>query len=163
MKRFSVYYCIHRSSLFGGIGLFSAAQTNGLERIIVEKYYVSSKQDSEASNLTGKLAKGSVTYRVFVDLVPGHRFSMAYGSSTHPLFFKTNTYFYNHIENGSTVASTVLKRKLSKNTLMLDSWLSVGTAAEADVVPTRHKGRKASPVKTIAAIAEELNAANVPC
>ena len=81
--------------VFGGIGLFSAAQTNGLERIIVEKYYVSSNQDSEAPNLTGKLAKGSVTYRVFVDLLPGHRFSMAYGSSTHPLFFKTNTGKYN--------------------------------------------------------------------
>jgi len=116
--------------VFSGISLFSMAQSNGLEGIIVEKYYVSSEKDSEASNLTGKLAPGSVTYRVFVDLLPGHRFSMAYGSSTHPLFFKTNTYFYNHIENGSTIASAIIKRNLSKNTLMLDSWLSVGTAAE---------------------------------
>jgi hypothetical protein len=121
------------SIVFSGISLFSMAQSNGLEGIIVEKYYISSKQDSEAPNLTGKLAPGSVTYRVFVDLLPGHRFSMAYGSSTHPLFFKTNTYFYNHLENGSTVASTVIKRKLSKNTLMLDSWLSVGTAAEGSL------------------------------
>ena len=49
------------------IGSFSFAQ--GLDNIIVEKYYVSNAND--ASGSAGALPVGSVTYRFFADLATG--------------------------------------------------------------------------------------------
>jgi hypothetical protein len=110
---------------------FSAQETrHGLEGIIVEKYYKTTKEDLLVNNIGGNLKKNSTTYRIFVDLLPGYRFQAAYGSGEHPLYIKTTTDFYNNIDKGSTVASLIPRRSLGKNTVMLDSWISVGTAGE---------------------------------
>jgi hypothetical protein len=109
---------------------FSLLAQNGLENILVEKYYVSNADDTLANSYAGKLPIGSTTYRIYADLLPGYRFQMAYGSRTHKLFFKTSTLFFNNEDKGDVIPNVIAKRTLHKNTVMLDSWLSAGSAAE---------------------------------
>ena len=105
-------------------------QQQGLEGILVEQYYMSGKNDLAANSFAGELKKNAVTYRIYVDLLPGYRFQAAYGSKEHPLFIKTSTSFFNNTDKGGVVASVIPRRSLGKNTVMLDSWLSVGSASE---------------------------------
>ncbi len=103
---------------------------NGLENIIVEKYYVSDENDTISNSYAGKLPVGSTTYRIYADMLPGYRFQAAYGSSNHELFIKTSTLFFNNEDRGNPIANVMPQRNLGKNTVMLDSWLSVGAAGE---------------------------------
>ena len=98
---------------------------NGLDTVIVEKYYISNADDSIGS--VGILPVGSVTYRIFVGMRPGYNFQMAYGSSSHPLTINTTTFFFNNEDRGAT-NPTYTKSQAKNNTVMLDSWLSVGAA-----------------------------------
>jgi hypothetical protein len=102
----------------------------GLEKIIVEKYYISTAEDTNANNIAGKLPIGSTTYRIYVDLLPGYKFLAAYGSPEHELFIKSSTQFFNNEDHGAIIANVIPFRTLKKNTVMLDSWLSVGAAGE---------------------------------
>ena len=106
------------------LGVFAHAQ-NGLENLIVETYYISNANDAAGS--VGTLPVGSVTYRFYVDMLPGYKFEMAYGNSIHPLLFNTTTSFFNNEDRGATTP-TYTKTQASHNTVMLDSWLSVGAA-----------------------------------
>lgn len=110
-----------------GLGLlftsvFAQAQ-NGLENVIVEKYYVSNAADAAGS--VGTLPVGSVTYRIYADLLPGYKFQAAYGIPTHALTFSTTTTFFNNEDRGATTP-TYTKTQARSNSVMLDSWLSVG-------------------------------------
>lgn len=105
------------------LGFIVHAQ-NGLENIIVEKYYIADAKDAAAEK-SGTLKSGAVTYRIYVDMLPGYRFQAAYGIPDHELIITTTTYFYN-AENGATTANDISYKELPVNTLMLDSWLSVG-------------------------------------
>lgn len=122
---------IKSSVLFIGLffSQFLIAQS-GLENIIVEKYYVSDDNDTLSNKITGNLPIGSTTYRIYVDLKPGYRFQAAYGNPEHPLKIETTTSFFNNTVNGSTIPNVIPQRSLNKNTVMLDSWLSVGAAGE---------------------------------
>ncbi len=131
--------------MFLGLGLFissiSAYAQNGLECVVIEKYYISNAADaiaadddlSNAGYTTGTLPAGSVTYRIYADMLPGYKFQALYGSYDvnqtyyHPLRFKTTTKFYNN-SNGNTSPSWT-KSSCKNNVLALDSWLSVGAAA----------------------------------
>ncbi|GDX52216.1 hypothetical protein LBMAG27_12630 [Bacteroidota bacterium] len=101
---------------------------HGLEKIIVEKYYVSDSADSKASG--GNLPVGSVTYRIFVDLLPAYRLQAVYGVPGHVMQIATTTSFFNNADDGAAIANYISSDKLKSNTLMVDSWLSVGAAAE---------------------------------
>ena len=57
---------------------------NGLEGVIVETYYVSEPNDTNANIVGGVLPVGSVTYRVYLDLLPGYKFQVCYGIIDHP-------------------------------------------------------------------------------
>lgn len=121
-----------RNILFGLAFLFSASHVNaqtGLQNIIVEKYYVSDAADEAAS--IGVLPVGSVTYRIFVDMKQGYKFQAAYGTTTHTLFIKTTTSFFNNEDRGA-VSPTYTKTQAKSNTVMLDSWLSVGAACSGN-------------------------------
>jgi hypothetical protein len=109
------------------LAFFGQAQ-NGLEGIIVEKYYIANAADAAGS--VGTLPVGSVTYRIWVDMLPGYKFKMAYGDGANPLKLTTTTTFFNNEDRGATTPSyTVTQAKA--NTVMLDSWLSVGAANSA--------------------------------
>jgi len=111
------------------IGFFAQAQ-NGLEQLIVEKYYVANAADAAGS--VGTLPVGSVTYRIYADMLPGYKFQMAYGSSTHTLKFTSSTSFFNNGDYGYYTPN-YSKTNAQNNTVMLDSWLSVGAACNGNM------------------------------
>ena len=61
------------------VSTLAARAQNGLESIVVEKYYVSNAADAAGS--TGTLPVGSVTYRIWADMLPGYNFQALYGVS----------------------------------------------------------------------------------
>lgn len=107
-----------------------AISQNGLESIIVEKYYISDANDTASNKFSGKLPIGSTTYRIFVDMLPGYRFHAAYGDKNHELKIETTTQFFNSEDLGNKIPNVIPRRSLKKHTNMLDSWLSVGAAGE---------------------------------
>ena len=113
------------------LGAFAHAQQQGLERIVVEKFYVSNAADSAGSY--GTLPVGSVTYRIYADMLPGYKFQSAYGSSTHTLVLSTTTSFFNNTDRGLTTPNTISKTNTGHNTVMLDSWLSAGAACNGNL------------------------------
>lgn len=109
---------------------FRGFTQDGLEGIVVEKFYVSTKADNAGKLYSGDLPEGSVTYRIYVDLKPGYRFQAAYGSPQHPLVIESTDNFYNHLENGNIQPNIIPERTYKKNITLLDSWLSAGACAE---------------------------------
>lgn len=103
----------------------TAVHAQGLENVIVETYYVSDANDTMTNADGGVLPVGSVTYRIYADLLPGYRFQAAYGVPGHELRIGTTTLFFNNEDRGATTP-TYSKTNAKNNTVMLDSWLSVG-------------------------------------
>lgn len=120
MKRI---FLLLAASIFGG----SAFSQNGLEQIIVEKYYKSEANDTNANSIGGVLPVGSVTYRIYVDMLPGYKFQAAFGVPGHELRLETSTLFFNNEDRGA-IFPTFTKNQSRLHTVMVDSWLSVGAA-----------------------------------
>jgi hypothetical protein len=120
MKIFTLGICLIFSALF------TYAQ-NGLECVIVEKYYISDDNDTTVNSDGGVLPPGSVTYRLYADMLPGYKFQAGYGVDVplHELKIETSTLFFNNEDRGD-VSPTYSKTNAAHNTVMLDSWLSVG-------------------------------------
>lgn len=116
-------------TLIVGLVAFStiARSQNGLEQIIVEKYYVSTAVD--AANSLSTLPEGSVTYRIYADMLPGYKFQAMYGDEKHTFKVATTTKFFNNEDRGEIFAENILPSYLKTNTVALDSWFSVGAAA----------------------------------
>lgn len=106
------------------MGALAQAQ-NGLENVIVETYYISDANDSLANLDGGVLPVGSVTYRIYADMLPGYKFQAGYGVPGHECRIETSTLFFNNEDRGNTTP-TYTKTQAKLNTVMLDSWLSVG-------------------------------------
>jgi hypothetical protein len=103
----------------------------GLENIIVETYYVSDANDASVNDLGGELPVGSVTRRIYVDMLPGYKFQAVYGLPNHELRIATTTQFFNNIDRGAT-SPTYTKNQAKDNTVMLDTWVSVGAACSGN-------------------------------
>lgn len=99
---------------------------NGLENIIVERYYVSNAADAAGS--IGALPVGSVTYRIYADLLPNYKFQAIYGVPGHEFRIATTTAFFNNEDYGGTTP-TNSATNVRKNSVLLDSYFSVGGAA----------------------------------
>jgi hypothetical protein len=120
-------------SLFLGVlTLFSNAQ--GLEDIIVEKFYVSDSHDATAS-AGGTLPSGSITYRFYVDMAPGYILQSVYADPVrfHDLRFETTTFFFNNEDRGNTTAKAIPYAQLKNNTVMLDSWLTISAVSSGSL------------------------------
>ena len=137
MKKFSLLFCL---ALFT---LFVRAQ-NGLECVAVEVYYVSDTNDSLANDAIsatpGTLPVGSITYRVYADLLQGYKLQGVYGVDSiplggpespgdHELRIETTGMFYNNEDRGAVTPNAINNNFMNRNTVMLDSWLSVGAAS----------------------------------
>ncbi len=122
-----------KKKLLGSVLILLSVLANGqgLENIIVEKYYVSDLNDASVNSTGGVLPVGSVTYRIFVDLLPGYKFQAAYGVPDHEMRIETTTLFFNNEDRGAT-NPTYTKAQAKNNTVMLDSWLSVGAACSGN-------------------------------
>jgi hypothetical protein len=99
-----------------------------LENIIVEKYYVSDSNDY-LDKSANALPKGSVTYRIFVDMKPGYNLQLVYGNQKHELFLETTTKFFNDLKADAITGFNVDTRKLNEGNIALDSWITMGAAS----------------------------------
>ncbi|MBK9402796.1 MAG: hypothetical protein IPN36_18755 [Bacteroidetes bacterium] len=109
-------------------GYFSLNAQSGLEKIIVEKYYISTAKDTVGADSTGYLPIGSVTYRIFADLQPVYRLQAVYGVPEHELRIETTTRFFNSAIGDGRSANDIQPLLLVNGALLLDSWVSVGAA-----------------------------------
>jgi len=109
---------------FASLQLFSQ---NGLEDIIVEKYYISDANDASVNDVGGVLPPSSTTYRIYVDMLPGYFLQAIYGVPAHELRIETTTLFFNNEDRGAATPA-FSKNQANNNTVMLDSWISVGAA-----------------------------------
>lgn len=115
---------------------FIARSQNGLECVEVEVYYVSDANDTNANSVGGILPIGSVTYRVYANLLQGYKFQAGFGVDSvpiggplspgdHELRLETTTMFFNNEDRGAT-QPTYTKTQARTNTVMLDTWFSAG-------------------------------------
>lgn len=120
-----------KKTLCIGLVLFSFLSgvfaQNGLERVLVERYYKSTAADTIANADGGRLPVGSITYRVYADLLPGYKFQAIYGVPGHELRIATSTLFFNNEDRGD-ITPSYTKAQARNNTVMLDSWISAGAA-----------------------------------
>lgn len=111
----------------------SSAFSQGLEGIVVEKYYSTDAADGANANANGAvspLATGSTTYRVYVDMAAGYKFSQLYGNAAHNLTVNSTADFYNDPSYGVAVnPGSISTVNIRKNTAMIDSWFTTGGAA----------------------------------
>ena len=116
---------------------FAAAQAQGLQGIVVERYYQANAadvSDAAAQGAVVPLTTGSVTYRVYVDMAAGYKFSQIFGSPTHALTVNSTANFYNDPTWGVAFdPGTITSVNIRKNTAMIDSWFTTGDAAQGKV------------------------------
>ena len=113
--------------------LASSAFSQGLQGIVVEKYYSTNAADgadAAAEFSTSPLATGTTVYRVYVDMAAGYKFSQLYGNAAHNLTVNTTTNFYNDPNYGVAInPGTISLVNIAKNTAMIDSWFTTGGVA----------------------------------
>ncbi len=110
---------------------FANAQI-GLEGIVVERFYVSDNADSlnaDENFATYPLSVGSVTYRVYANLLPGYKVIQMFGSQAHTLNIETTTSFYNDPNYGFSTYQGTSVVNTKKHTTLIDSYLTVGGVA----------------------------------
>jgi hypothetical protein len=119
MKKILLGLCLVFLSLVG-------KSQQGLEKLIVEKYYVSDANDAAAATAAGgNLPVASVTWRIYADMAPDWFLVNVYGVPAHTLTMTTTTSFYNDVNNGSDIPG-FNATKAKQSTSMIDSWISTG-------------------------------------
>ena len=118
-----------------GLGLMIASSSvfsQGLDGIVVEKYYQANAADvanASANSAVTPLTTSSVTYRVYVDLAAGYKFNLLFGTASKPLTVNTTTAFFNDPNQGVSVnPGTISANNTRRNTVMLDSYFTTGGA-----------------------------------
>jgi len=107
------------------MSLFSITLKAQVERVIVEKYYVSDAND--ATDTTGGILDiGSTTYRIYIQLTPGSKLKMIYGDTLHAFKIASTSSFFNNKVDGQSFAKDFPKNRYQENTVALDSWLTLG-------------------------------------
>jgi len=139
---------------------------NGLEKIIVEKYYITNKADSvkadSVGGTIGTLPVGSVTYRLYVDMLPRYGLLDVYAVDNHELRIETSTSFYNNEDRGSITPDYTFAQA-KNNTVSLDSWITVGLACQDYFGILKSKDNGVSPLKfTNGFLANTDTAAGIP-
>jgi hypothetical protein len=99
-----------------------------LENVMVEKYHVADSTDYKDTT-GGALPKGSVTYRIFIDMKPGYTLQMVYGDKNHPLTLETSTTFYNDRICTAETGFNIDIKKIQFGSVAFDSWITMGAAA----------------------------------
>lgn len=108
-------------------GLTSRAQD--IEGVHVETYYVTDANDAtDTLGVSGGLAEGTRTYRVFIDLCTDCALRGIYGSTCHPLIIQSTAPIFNHADRGRSFGHAINNSWLDEGTVALDSWLSLGAA-----------------------------------
>ena len=117
----------------------SSVFSQGLDGIVVEKYYQANAADVANAQNTGTavpLTTNSVTYRVYVDMAAGYRLNSVFGDVNNPLNVTTTTAFFNDQNQSAVTFPQFSSAHLSSNLIRLDSYFTIG-AAGADYVGVR--------------------------
>jgi hypothetical protein len=117
------------------ISMVQFAGFSQLEKVIVEKYYVSDLNDA-TDTLGGGLPVGSTTYRIYVDLAPGSVLKKIYGDANHAFSIQSTAPFFNHESDGQTFAKDYVKNRYLEGTVALDSWLTLGQTTKTQAGKT---------------------------
>ncbi len=118
---------------FSFIGSLSAVSLHAqVENVIVEKYYISDTTDAK-DTVGGHLPSGSITYRVYIDLVKGSKLKKIYGDANHVLKIVSDSVFFNNMTDGQTFSKDIGKGWYTENTLGLDTWLTLGQTTKPSV------------------------------
>ena len=113
------YLILLFSSLF-----ISSLSYSQLEKLIVEKYYVTDSDDI-TDTTGGKIELGAVTYRIYVDMKKGSKLKSIFGDVNHKIRFSSTSNFYNKLD-GQTFAKDFIKGRYGEGIVALDSWLTLG-------------------------------------
>ena len=123
-----------------GLGILflnAIAYAQGLEGIVVEKYYQANSADvtnADANSAITPLTTSSVTYRIYVDMASGYKFNSLFGSSTHSLKVNSTAGFFNDPNFGVVInPGTISYANIRKKTAMLDSYFTTGGAGGGKV------------------------------
>ena len=101
--------------------------TNALEDIIVEKYYLSGPND------VSELPEGSITYRVYADLKPGYTVNNFTAFGVHPFSIRVTDggEFYNN-QFGTTYGTEMNPAFFTVTAAAgIDSWITIAAATSA--------------------------------
>jgi hypothetical protein len=109
--------------------LFACFASAQLEKVIIEKYYVSDANDATDVD-GGGVPVGSTTYRIYLDLKPGTILKGIYGDANHPFSVSSSEVFFNNVLDGRTFAKDFIKGRYLENTVALDTWLTLGQTAK---------------------------------
>jgi hypothetical protein len=155
--------------LLAGTSCFAQVEPLGLENIIVEPYYVSDGNDDVYDDTdNGKLVPGSITYRIYVDMLPGYKFQSLYGcqatptSGLHELKITTTTAFFNNMDRGAKTPAAVTANQWKQNTIALDSWFSVGGVTTTTVGVLKEEDTNGSLGNTNNLIQNTSSVAGIP-
>ena len=131
MKKFTL--------LLAFIATSSFINAQGLQGVIVEKYYQTNAADATYALNNGAsttLTPGSTVYRVYLDMAPGYKFVQIFGITDnnpvppvvlHPLVIKTTTDFYNDPNNGQAIGPQSNSLNNTKQgTTLIDSYITTG-------------------------------------
>lgn len=121
-----------------GIALLGnfAAKAQGLQGIIVEKYYQANGTDVTNATNNGAspaLTTNHITYRVYVDMAANYQFNLCYGDANHPWKITSSTDFFNDPNNGVKLTPSQSLLNARKNTVMIDSYLTCGQVMNGKV------------------------------
>jgi hypothetical protein len=116
--------------LFFATNATAILSQSGYEGLYIEQYHRTSASQNLDTNYSGSIKPGSITYRVYVDLLPGYRLQAVYGTPESPIVINSSTPFYNHASNGQTHPNIIPQRSMFRDAVMLDSWLSMGASGE---------------------------------
>jgi hypothetical protein len=122
-------------AIFCGVISTQSKAQQGLESIIVEKYYVADAADSADAAENGAvypLRAGMITYRVYADLLPNYSVIQMFGAPGHPLEINTTTAFFNDPNYGVPYYQGTSINNTRKNTQMIDSYLTIGAVANGN-------------------------------
>jgi hypothetical protein len=117
------YSLVHAQNIYKP----TADDAKALESVIVEKYYVATADDCK-DTIGGKLAKGSVTYRIYLDLKLGYKLETVFGSDIHPIVIETSTSFFNDTILGAATGDNIIRYNVNKHNVALDSWVTLASA-----------------------------------
>lgn len=110
--------------IFSFFMLYANAQ-DAIKNVIVETYYVSDAKDA-TDTIGGKLESGSKTYRIYIQLKPGCKLLSLYGDENNALKISSTAPIFNNRSFGETFGKDIKASNLRKNTVALDSWLTLG-------------------------------------
>lgn len=108
---------------------FASHAQQGLQNVVVEKYYISDANDATDTD-GGFLQEGSTTYRVFLDMGEGYKLRALFGDSLHPFTIASTAVLFNNADRGEVFGHDIPNTRLDENTVALDSWLSLGDASD---------------------------------